>query len=69
VSKSGTDAVANDAAIKRIHPRLAVPATPIRIASGAARALWTDSSETCAADWKGVQMEIERFDWSDERRL
>src|SRR6202042_363776 len=43
---SETDAVANDAAIRRIHPRLAVPATPMRIAYGAARAAPATSSET-----------------------
>jgi hypothetical protein len=46
VSISGTDAVAKDAAIRRIHPRPAVPATPISIANGAALAAPAVSSET-----------------------
>lgn len=33
-----TDSVAKDAAINKIHPRAAVPPTPMRIAKGAARA-------------------------------
>lgn len=50
VSTSATDAVAKDAAIRRIHPRPAVPATPIRIANGAARALLVASSDTWHAE-------------------
>lgn len=38
VSRSATDTVAKDAAIRRIHPRPAVAATPKRIAKGAALA-------------------------------
>jgi hypothetical protein len=38
VSTSGTDLVAKEAAIRKIHPRPEVPATPMRIAKGAARA-------------------------------
>src|SRR5882762_5942606 len=45
-SISETGEVAKDAAIRRIHPRPAVPATPIRIASGAARAAPATSSVT-----------------------
>jgi hypothetical protein len=41
-SRSDTDEVAKDAAIRRIHPRLAVAATPIRIAKGAERAAPAD---------------------------
>jgi hypothetical protein len=37
VSRPATDEVAKDAAIRRIHPRLAVAATPMRIAKGAER--------------------------------
>ena len=44
-----TDAVAKDAAIRRIHPRLAVPATPMRIANGAERAAPVTSSLTWQA--------------------
>ncbi len=50
VSKSGTDARAKDAAISVSQPRIAVPATPVSIAMGAAFAAFVVSSETCAAE-------------------
>ena len=40
--RSETDAVAKDAAINRIQPSAAVPATPIKMAKGAARAAPAD---------------------------
>lgn len=49
-NKSGTDDRAKEAAISVSQPRIAVPATPTRIAIGAALAAFVVSSETCAAE-------------------
>ena len=56
VSRSETEVVAKDAAMRRIHPSPAVPATPIKMASGAAREAPADSSLTWAAESSMMEM-------------
>jgi hypothetical protein len=53
--RSDTLAVANEQAMRRIQPRLAVAPTPTRMATGAARAAPAISSETCAAESSWVR--------------
>ena len=56
LSSAGTEGMAKDAAMKRIHPMMLMAATETRIAMGAARAAPDVSSEMCAAE---SSMEIE----------
>ena len=52
--RSDTDAVANEAAMRINHPRVAVPAAPTIIAIGAAFAALVVSSEMCAAESSAI---------------
>jgi hypothetical protein len=56
LSRSGTDVVAYDAAMKRPQPRISVPRTPIMIAMGADHDASDTSSDICAAESSMIRL-------------